>query len=191
MMNVLVIYSSPNKDGLTAACAKAAEEGVKVAGGHPETIPLNDLQVGMCEACEDGWGTCLEQHTCQTLDDFQELHTRIKQADAYIIVTPVYWGEPSESAKALLDRLRRCEATKGKESSLTNKPVIAIAAAGGSGGGMITCLASLERWIYHVNARIYDLIPLNRWSREYKLTAIASAAQTMVSKEQFASKENG
>lgn len=189
-MNVLVIYSSPNKDGLTAACAKAAEEGVRLAGGHPETIPLNALQVGMCEACEDGWGTCREQHTCQTLDDFQELHTRIKQADAYIIITPVYWGEPSESAKALLDRLRRCEATKGKESSLTNKPVIAIAAAGGSGGGMITCLASLERWIYHVNARIYDLIPVNRWSREYKLTAIASAAQTMASKEQLVSKEN-
>ena len=55
-------------------------------------------------------------------------------------------------------------------------PVIAVAAAGGSGNGMITCLLSAERWIQHVRARTFDLIPVNRWSREYKLAAIRSAA---------------
>ena len=58
--------------------------------------------------------------------------------------------------------------------------VIAVAAAGGSGGGMITCLLSMERWIQHVRARVFDLIPVNRWSREYKLVAIRDAARTMV-----------
>jgi len=58
--------------------------------------------------------------------------------------------------------------------------VIAAAAAGGSGGGMITCLASMERWIQHTRARVFDLIPVNRWSREYKLAAISAAARAMV-----------
>ena len=104
----------------------------------------------------------------------------MRQADAYVLVTPVYWGELSESAKALTDRLRRCEATRGDGSSLGGKPVIAVAAAGGSGNGMITCLLSMERWIEHVRARKFDFIPVNRWNRAHKLVAIRSAARAMI-----------
>jgi multimeric flavodoxin WrbA len=185
-MKVLIFSSSPNDDGLTAACASAAAEGVKIAsgvkmaGGEVEVINLNQLKIGMCQACENGWGTCLEGHTCQTEDDFQELHARTLGAAAYVLVSPVYWGEMSESAKAFTDRLRRCEATRNEESGLYRKPVIAVAAAGGSGGGMITCLASMERWIEHVRARKFDLIPVNRWSREYKLVTIRAAAEAML-----------
>jgi multimeric flavodoxin WrbA len=179
-MNVIVVSSSPNKDGLTAACAAAAVEGIKQAGGRAEDVRLNDLEVGMCEACDNGWGTCRTDHECQVEDDFQALHARMLQADAYVFVTPVYWHEMSESAKALADRLRRCEATRGDESGLFGKPVIAVAAAGGSGNGMITCLFSMERWVEHVRARKFDFIPVNRWNRAYKLTAIRQAAQALV-----------
>ena len=179
-MNVLVLSASPNKDGLTAACAAAAVEGARQAGGHAEEVRLNDLQIGMCQACDNGWGTCLKDHECQVEDDFQALHGRICQADAYVLVTPVYWGEMSESAKAFTDRLRRCEATRGDESGLAVKPVLAVAAAGGSGNGMITCLLSMERWIEHTRARKFDFVPVNRWNREYKLAAIREAARSMV-----------
>ena len=179
-MNIIVISSSPNTDGLTAACAAAAIEGARQAGGHAEDVRLNDLQVGMCLACGNGWGPCLLNHQCQTEDDFQALHARVLRADAYVLVTPVYWGEMSESAKALADRLRRCEAPRGSERGFGGKPVIAVAAAGGSGNGMITCLHSMERWIDHVRARKFDLISVNRWNKEYKLTAIRKAARAMV-----------
>jgi len=179
-MDILIISSSPNRDGLTAACAAAAIDGVRLAGGRAEQVRLNDLQVGMCQACDNGWGTCLSDHECQVEDDFQALHARLLQADACVFVTPVYWGEMSESAKAFADRLRRCEATRGDGSGLSGKPVIAVAAAGGSGNGMITCLLSMERWIDHVRARKFDLIPVNRWSREYKLVAIREAARVMI-----------
>lgn len=183
-MKILIFSSSPNDDGLTAACASAAAEGVKIAGGELEAVNLNDLKIGMCQACDNGWGTCREEHTCQTQDDFQELHARTIGADAYILVSPVYWGEMSKSAKAFTDRLRRCEATRNDESGLFRKPVIGVAAAGGSGGGMITCLASMERWIEHVRARKFDLIPVNRWSRVYKLVTIRAAAQAMLKEMQ-------
>lgn len=179
-MKVLVIQSSPNRDGLTAACAAAAVEGARGAGAEVEDVRLNDLHVGLCRACNNGWGTCLEKHCCQQEDDFQALHARCKAADVLLIVTPVYWGEPSESAKALLDRLRRCEATRGQESALAGKWVIAVAAAGGSGGGTVTCLGSLERWAHHVGARIFDLIGITRRSRVYKLEAIRQAAAAVV-----------
>jgi multimeric flavodoxin WrbA len=178
-MHVLVISSSPNIDGLTAACARAACDGVREAGGQAEEVRLNDLNVGLCEACDNGWGTCRPAHECQVEDDFQALHSRVLQADACVLVTPVYWHEMSESAKAFTDRIRRCEATRGDESGLSGKLVIAVAAAGGSGNGMITCLLSMERWIDQVRARKYDFVPVNRWNRNYKLVAIREAARTM------------
>ena len=61
------------------------------------------------------------------LDDFQALHQRLIKADACVLVTPVYWGEMSESAKAFTDRLRRCEGTRGTESGMAGTPVIAAA----------------------------------------------------------------
>jgi multimeric flavodoxin WrbA len=179
-MKVMVVTSSPNMDGLTAACAAALKEGVRLGGGEVQEECLNEMKVGMCQACNNGWGTCQPEHECQVEDDFQALHQRALQADALALVTPVYWGEMSESAKAFTDRLRRCEATRGKESLLAGKPVIMVAAAGGSGNGMITCLLSMERWIQHVQARTFDLIPVNRWSRPYKLATIREAALTMV-----------
>ena len=178
-MRVLIFSSSPNTDGLTAACAGAVLEGIQQAGGEAEEIRLNDLNIKSCEACDDGWGTCLDDHLCNVLDDFQTLHERTLKADAYVFVTPVYWGDLSESMKAFTDRLRRCEAPRGEESGLCQKPVIMVAAAGGSGNGMITCLASLERWIQHVRARKWDFIPVNRWNREYKLDTIRSASDAM------------
>jgi multimeric flavodoxin WrbA len=179
-MNILVFSASPNQDGLTAACASSAAEGVRLAGGSPQEIHINNINIGSCLACARGWGTCLDEHVCQTQDGFQEVHRLTLLADGYILVTPVYWGEMSESAKAFTDRLRRCEATRDRSSGLLNKPVIAVAAAGGSGNGMITCLASMERWIEHVRARKFDFIAVNRWNKEYKLTTIRAAAQQMV-----------
>ena len=178
-MRVLIFSSSPNTDGLTAACAAAALEGIQQADGEAEEIRLNDLKIGSCAACDDGWGTCRNEHICDVFDDFQTLHEQTLNADAYVFVTPVYWGDLSESMKAFADRLRRCEASRGEESGFFQKPVIMVAAAGGSGNGMITCLASLERWIQHVHARKWDFIPVNRWNREYKLNTIRSASDAM------------
>lgn len=179
-MSAIVISASPNTDGLTAACAAAAIEGIRAAGGQVEAVRLTDAGIGRCEQCNNGWGTCRTEHRCQVEDGFQAVHASVLRAEALVLVTPVYWGDLSESAKAFTDRLRRCEATRGTESGLAGKPVLCVAAAGGSGGGMITCLLSLERWIQHVRARTWDLIPVNRWSRPYKLAAIREAAHTML-----------
>src|SRR5574342_451068 len=179
-MDILVISSSPNIDGLTAACTQAALEGISKPSSEAKEIRLNDLNIRSCKACENGWGTCRDEHYCKELDDFQALHERVRKASAFVFVTPVYWGDLSESMKNFTDRLRRCEALRGTESGLYQRPILAVAAAGGSGNGMITCLASLERWIEHVHARKWDFIPVNRWSREYKLDTIRAAAETMI-----------
>jgi multimeric flavodoxin WrbA len=176
-MNVLIIHSSPNTDGLTAACARAAAEGVRAAGHGAEEVCLNDLQIGLCLACADGWGTCRDEKRCCQEDDLDDLLVRLTEADACVLVTPVYFGEPSESMKAMLDRARRClfSAPEGP-GSMVGVPVLAVAAAGGSGNGAVTCLEAMERWIQHVRARKTDFIAVTRYTGAYKLEQIARAA---------------
>lgn len=179
-MKVLIVQSSPNRDGLTAACAAAAAEGARRAGAEVVDVRLNDLNIERCDACGNGWGPCLDEHRCQQEDGFQELHARVAAADAYIIVTPVYWGEPSETAKAFFDRLRRCEAPRGDGGALAGKWALVVATAGGGGGGTLTCLSSLAHLLQHVRARAFDLMGVTRRNREYMLGAIRQGAEAMV-----------
>lgn len=180
-MKVLVFASSPNQDGLTAECAHAAADGLAASGAEAELVWLNDLNIGLCRACGEGWGPCLKDHRCATEDDFEALHERTCAADGYVLVTPVYWGQMSESAKAFFDRLRRCEATQGAESGLAGKPAIGVAAAGGSGGGIVSCLDEMNRLFSHLRCSVFDMITVTRKSRSYKPAAIKAAAAAMAS----------
>jgi multimeric flavodoxin WrbA len=181
-MKVMIVTSSPNKDGLTAACGDAARLGAEEASAEVVRVDLNDISVGQCQACGNGWGPCLNEHQCQVQDDFQNLHNSLKDMDAFVFITPVYWGDMSESAKAFFDRLRRCEAWKKENGYLQDKPVIAVAAAGGSGNGAISCLTSMEKLLMHVKAERFDFISITRKSRSYKLTTIKESTKAMVSK---------
>lgn len=177
---VAVISSSPNARGLTAMCAKAAAEGVENGGGAALRIDLNQLTLAACIACGNGFGTCRDEGRCQVEDDFQLTQRKLCACDAAIIVTPVYWGEMSESAKCFFDRLRRCEAYKSELSCLHKKPIIAVAAAGGSGNGTLSCLSQMERYIQHLGGICFDTIAVMQRNRSYKMRAISSAAQALL-----------
>ncbi|OGO79242.1 MAG: iron-sulfur protein [Clostridiales bacterium GWB2_37_7] len=179
-MKIMIITASPNKDGLTAACGNAARFGTEAAGAKTQIVNLNELKVGNCQACGNGWGPCFDKHQCQVLDDFQSLHNSVEDFDGFVFVTPVYWGDISESAKAFLDRVRRCEAWKKEATYFQNKPFIAVAAAGGSGNGAMTTLTNIERLLVHIKADRFDYIGITKKSREYKIKTIIEASKAMV-----------
>ena len=180
-MKVLIISGSPNKDGLTEACARAAELGTHEAGSEFTSVRLNDLNISNCHACNNGFGTCKGKNSCQVEDDFQELHKLVGEMDAYIVITPVYWGDMSESSKTFFDRLRRCEAYNKGKNDFEGKPVICIAAAGGSGNGTITCLSSMERLFTHMRAEKFDFISITKKTRNFKLETVRLSVEEMVS----------
>ena len=185
-MKILIVTCSPNKDGLTESCGKAAQQGVSDGSGEAAMVRLNDLKLSKCMACHDGWGSCKEKGICQVSDGFQALHKQIGEVDGFIVVTPVYWWDMSESAKAFFDRLRRCEAMKDN-NKVKGKPFICIAAAGGTGMGTINCLASMEKIFLHMNnlqffdlsSAMCDFIGVTQKNRSYMLGAIRAAAEKM------------
>jgi len=179
-MNLMIFTASPNQDGLTAACGQAAALGAEQGEASVQMVDLNQARIGLCQACGRGYGTCWTDHECQVVDDFQDLHHQLLQADGFVMISPVYWGEMSESAKAFFDRIRRCEGTKWAQSGLKGKKVVGIAAAGGSGRGTVSCLHSMQMFCQHVHADVFDLITITQKSRPYKLETIARCLLELV-----------
>ncbi|HEX2949759.1 MAG TPA: NAD(P)H-dependent oxidoreductase [Armatimonadota bacterium] len=180
----LIISASPNTDGLTASCVSAALTGFLEATVDAQHMNLCKLQLNQCLQCNNGWGTCLEQHTCSQDDQFSIFQQAVAESEGLIIITPVYWGDMAESAKCAFDRLRRCETRSGDNGILVNKPVIAVAAAGGTGRGISSCLSTLERLIQHMRGDIADLIGVTQWNRAYRMATIQSAATALVKAQQ-------
>lgn len=52
----IIITSSPNKDGLTAACGKAAYDGITGAGGEAEIIDISELKLQPCRIAQERIG---------------------------------------------------------------------------------------------------------------------------------------
>ena len=184
-MKVLVITSSPNADGLTVACGEAARQGIVDGKSPARVINLNEFEIRRCAVCDNGWGPCRTQHRCRLEDDFSKIQDMFDAAEGFVWVTPVYFGEPSETFKAFFDRLRRCEATKknGEKSGLTDKPTVCVAAAGGSGNGAVHCLAEMERLVQRLSARGFDYIPVAQRTREYQLETIHDGLVAMCTPE--------
>lgn len=174
---VVGIQSSPNLDGLTCRLAQAALEGAKSEGAEIELVHLNRLDIESCKAHDRGWGICRDEGRCLIEDDFQTLREKINEADALVFSTPVYFGDVSESAKRFLDRWRRCESSNREDSRLKGKPVIGIAAAGGSGRGTVTALRSLETYLRWLQFMILDLATATQVSKDHKLDMLKAAGK--------------
>ncbi len=180
-MKIVVLTGTPKSEGLSVSCVAAATAGAEKAGASVVVIDLCKTSIGRCKVCGDGWGICKSEHICAYGDDgFAEVSTQIAEADALVFQTPVYWGETSEALKSFLDRFRRCEALQEK-TALTGKEVLLIAAPGGTGNGLLTCLQQMERAVQHMRGHVFDYIGVNRWNREYKLKAIEAAAEALAS----------
>jgi multimeric flavodoxin WrbA len=175
MKKVAVIWSSPNKDGLTASAKESISKGLSEAGVEVCEIHLNSKNINHCRACGNGWGTCNKNGSCLIKDDFADIYQKIKEADGIVWVSAVYWSDMTECFKAFFDRLRRCDATHNH--FLAEKRCVLIACAGGTGRGTLECLQQLERGLTHMGMRAYDRIGVVRYNKDYVLPALYEAGK--------------
>ncbi len=176
MKKVVVLWSSPNQDGLTASAKNQIMGGLKEVHAEVQEICLNQKQLEHCRACGNGWGTCNKTGTCVIRDDFEEIYQALKDADGIVWISAVYWSELTEAFKAFFDRLRRCDAAHNH--FLAEKRCVLIACAGGTGRGTLECLNQMERGLTHMGMRAYDRIPVIRYNRDYMLPALYEAGKT-------------
>ncbi|MBA3030562.1 MAG: flavodoxin family protein [Desulfobacteraceae bacterium] len=106
-MKVMAFNGSPRKKNWnTVSLLDNALQGAMSAGAETELVQLYDLSFSGCISCfsckrlsrkKDG--------ICTVQDDLSAVLNRIKEADALIIGTPVYYGSESAATRAFLERL--------------------------------------------------------------------------------------
>ena len=103
-MKVLAFNGSPRMDkGNTALILTPFLEGMKEVGAEVEFFYTKKLNINPCQGCFTCWlktpGVCFQK------DDMQMLHPKLRQADIWVLATPLYVDGMTGPMKNLLDRL--------------------------------------------------------------------------------------
>ncbi len=117
--SVLVLLGSPRKNGNSEILAKEVIKGAEAAGAKVESLRLHDLAIAPCDGC----GACQKRGAkgCVVLDDMQIIYPKLKESDAIVIASPIYWFSVSAQTKLFLDR---CYSLQGAPGDLiANKKV--------------------------------------------------------------------
>jgi multimeric flavodoxin WrbA len=182
-MHILAILGSRNPEGMTARAMKSLLEGAAEAGVTSESVYLPLIHIEHCRQCnDDGWGVCLKEGRCVIEDDdFASLTEKIRAADAVVFATPVYIGEPSESMKAYMDRLRRTARFSEIGRRVTEKkPAICISVAGGGGANANMCNGIMERACMKCGMDLMDLVPVRRQNLDLKCSQLKIEGKWLV-----------
>jgi len=93
---------SPRKEGNSATLAKQVAAGAKATEAAVESFYLHAMNIQPCTACD----ACREEtgKDCVIDDDMQILYPKLRQADAVVIASPIYWFTVSAQTKLFMDR---------------------------------------------------------------------------------------
>ena len=104
VLKVLLVNGSPRPDGNTFCCLKEIETQLQKFDVASEIIQIGRQSIRMCINC----GGCRENggEGCVFDDDIcSEITHKMKEADALIVGTPVYYGQPNGGILSVMQRL--------------------------------------------------------------------------------------
>jgi multimeric flavodoxin WrbA len=114
--HVLILKGSPREKGNSSVLADQVAAGAKSTGAEVESFYLHSMDIRPCDACD----VCTETgNGCIIEDDMQLLYPKLRQADAIVIASPVYWFTLSAQTKLCIDRWYALESPAG--NALTGK----------------------------------------------------------------------
>ncbi len=99
-MKAIGIVGSPRENGNTEILTKHTLKAIEGEGLDTELIRLAGLDIRPCDACM----VCRNEERCPIDDDLPQIYTKMKEADAVILASPVYFGSATALLKALIDR---------------------------------------------------------------------------------------
>jgi|GEM_PF-6495531 multimeric flavodoxin WrbA len=158
-MEILGINGSPKKKGNTAsALTFLLNECEKKIDTKTRIFHVYEMEINFCDGCF----TCLEKGTkirpCpRHIDDMNEIYSRLEEATAIVMASPVFYGCVSSKLKAFMERClpaydypaSKCE-LKG---ALREKLGLAIAVGGARNDGIEAVLSQLRNFFFSNNMR--------------------------------------
>lgn len=99
-MKALGIVGSPRRGGNTELLMKLTLETIAEQGIDTELLCLAGKDIRPCTACM----ACRSEEKCPIDDDLFPIYLKMKEADAIIIGSPVYFQGPSALVRAFIER---------------------------------------------------------------------------------------
>jgi len=100
-MKVVVICSSPRRNGNSEVLANRFIKGAQDAGHEVEKIVLSQYKMKPCLACE----YCRKNNNvCIQQDDANKVIDKVIKADVFVFASPIYFYSLSAQLKILIDR---------------------------------------------------------------------------------------
>ncbi|MDQ1371984.1 MAG: hypothetical protein QG582_899 [Candidatus Thermoplasmatota archaeon] len=98
---VLGMLGSPRLDGCAAQLLDSALEGARSAGAEAERFDLATMNIGPCRECRacDTAGACTRHG-----DDMAVIYSRIREVDAIVLSSPIFFMGVTAQTKAMIDR---------------------------------------------------------------------------------------
>lgn len=101
MKNILIISSSPRKNGNSQMLCEQFKKGAEEKGHTATLIRLMEKKIGFCRACD---GCMRNGGICVLNDDMAEILKLFQEADVIVLATPVYFYGISAQMKTFIDR---------------------------------------------------------------------------------------
>ena len=101
MKNIIIVSSSPRKDGNSETLCKEFKKGAMDAGHRVELICLREYKLNYCTGCY----SCANTGKCFQEDGLNELSQKLIEADVIVFASPVYFYSMSGQLKVFIDRL--------------------------------------------------------------------------------------
>jgi multimeric flavodoxin WrbA len=125
-MKIIGIVGSPRPGGNTEMLTRTALEEISKEGIETELISLAGKKIAPCDAC----GSCRKTGKCHIEDDFEQVYSKMDEANGIILSTPVYFGAATPQMTSLISR---CYAYRGAKRPFENKvggPIVVARRAG-------------------------------------------------------------
>jgi multimeric flavodoxin WrbA len=151
MKNILIISSSPRKNGNSQLLCEEFKKGAEEKGNSVEIIRLSEKRIDYCKACD----YCMKNNNvCVLKDDMTDLLEKFVNADVLVLATPVYFYGISAQMKTFIDRTYPIWQHLGK------KEVYYIVSAGLDEKIIKRSLGDLDGFVehfdkYEIKGRIY------------------------------------
>ena len=123
-MKVLAINGSYRKRGDTTHLVEAVLEGCRTAGAETDHLLLLEKEIRTCLGCKRcAWEKGDDPGECVHEDDMDTIRRSLREADAFVAASPVYWGNMSSLMVNFMHRLTPFVYDKHLDGGMKGVPV--------------------------------------------------------------------
>ena len=116
--NILILSTSPRKNGNSEMLAREFARGAEEAGHNVELLSLHDKTIGFCKGCL----ACQKTQRCVIHDDADAIVRKMKDAEVIAFATPIYFyemcGQMKTARAESLGRHRQQALLQGQPAAL-------------------------------------------------------------------------